>query len=163
MQQINGAIEQLSAGSSMQLPFPALQLPLQKRLDDSLPPASSPPFPFCSRCAITASTMPHFFASSAHMQLFLSVSLPRRATVCPVCFARLPFNVSLTLGSSFAKISTSEACPSLPPRGWWIITLACGRIDLFPSAPAARSTAPILAACPMQIVLTSGLIFFMLS
>ena len=35
----------------------------------------------------------------------------------------------------FADISISVACPSTPPRGWWIITSAFGKIKRFPFAP----------------------------
>src|SRR5229473_1086685 len=50
-----------------------------------------------------------------------------------------------------------------PSEGWWISTRACGSENLFPFAPAASSSAAIEAACPMQIVLTSGRINCMVS
>ena len=52
----------------------------------------------------------------------------------------------------------SEACPSTPPSGWWIITRECGSAERFPLAPAVSKTAPMLAASPVQIVATSELI-----
>ncbi len=57
----------------------------------------------------------------------------------------------------------SAAWPWKPPRGWWIMTRACGRQKRLPLAPEASSTAPMLAAWPTQIVLTSGLMNCMVS
>ena len=51
----------------------------------------------------------------------------------------------------------SVACPWLPPSGWWIMMRECGSAERLPFAPAASSRAAMLAACPMQIVATSGL------
>ena len=51
---------------------------------------------------------------------------------------------------SSAWMDTSAAVPRTPPQGWWIITRAWGRANRFPLAPAARRTAPMEEACPMQ-------------
>jgi hypothetical protein len=40
----------------------------------------------------------------------------------------------------------SDAWPRKPPSGWWIITREFGKANRLPSAPAASSTAPMLAA-----------------
>ena len=39
----------------------------------------------------------------------------------------------------------------------WIMMRECGSAERLPFAPAASSRAAMLAACPMQIVATSGL------
>ena len=57
----------------------------------------------------------------------------------------------------------SEAWPWKPPIGWWIITRELGRQKRLPLAPAASSSAPMLAACPMHSVETSGLMNCMVS
>ena len=58
---------------------------------------------------------------------------------------------------SFAWISMSTACPLAPPRGWWIMILEFGMLDLFPLAPAPRMKAPMDAASPKQQVWMSAL------
>jgi hypothetical protein len=57
----------------------------------------------------------------------------------------------------------SDAWPWKPPSGWWIIMRECGRQKRLPLAPPASRRAPMLAAWPMQIVLTSGLMNCMVS
>ena len=55
-------------------------------------------------------------------------------------------------------MSMSVACPASPCiSGWWITMREFGSENRLPFAPAASSTAAIDAACPMQIVCTSGL------
>ncbi len=49
------------------------------------------------------------------------------------------------------------------PSGWWIMMRALGSAKRLPLAPAASSTAPIDAACPMQMVDTCGLTYCMVS
>jgi len=56
-----------------------------------------------------------------------------------------------------------EAWPWKPPIGWWIMTRELGRQKRLPASPAARSSAPMLAACPTHSVLTSGLMNCMVS
>ena len=57
---------------------------------------------------------------------------------------------------SRAWISMSDAVPCIPPQGWWMMIRAFGKANRFSLAPAANSSAPILAACPIHIVETSG-------
>ena len=57
---------------------------------------------------------------------------------------------------SFAWMAMSEACPWVPPQGWWIRMREFGSAKRLPAVPAASRTAPIEAACPTQIVCTSG-------
>ena len=47
-------------------------------------------------------------------------------------------------------VELSVVVPSVPASGWWIMTRACGRALRLPLAPAHSSTAPMLAAWPMQ-------------
>lgn len=51
----------------------------------------------------------------------------------------------------------------IPPDGWWIIILECGSACLLPFAPAANKTLPMLQACPIHQVDTSGLMYIMVS
>jgi hypothetical protein len=60
-------------------------------------------------------------------------------------------------------MSMSVAWPCTPPSGWWIMIRAWGSAKRLPLAPAARSQAAMLAACPMQMVETSGLTYCMVS
>jgi hypothetical protein len=57
----------------------------------------------------------------------------------------------------------SVAWPCTPPRGWWIMMRACGSEKRLPLAPAHSSSAPIEAACPMQMVEMAGLTYCMVS
>ncbi|MCY1378211.1 hypothetical protein D9M69_658260 [compost metagenome] len=57
----------------------------------------------------------------------------------------------------------SVAWPWKPPSGWWIITREFGSAYRLPFAPDASSSAPMLAAWPTQMVLTSGLMYCMVS
>ena len=57
---------------------------------------------------------------------------------------------------SLACMAMSEACPWVPPQGWWIRMRELGSANRLPLVPAARSTAPIDAAWPTQMVCTSG-------
>ena len=59
-----------------------------------------------------------------------------------------------TLVVSRAAISMSDAVPCVPPDGWCIMMRACGSEKRFPFAPPASRKQPMLAAMPMQIVLT---------
>src|SRR5690606_33203670 len=70
---------------------------------------------------------------------------------------------SRSLRISRAWISMSVAWPWMPPHGWWIMILLLGRAYRRPLAPAARRNAPMDAASPTQMVLTSGLISLMVS
>ena len=47
--------------------------------------------------------------------------------------------------------------PWKPPETWWMRILEFGSAVRFPSAPAARSSAPIDIAMPTHVVATSGL------
>src|SRR5438105_3202063 len=75
----------------------------------------------------------------------------------PVWWTRMPFNSARILRISFAWMSISVACPWTPPNGSWIMIRAWGSAKRLPLAPAASSSAPIDAACPMQIVEIAGL------
>ena len=44
----------------------------------------------------------------------------------------------------------SLAWPRAPPLGWWIMMREFGSENRLPFVPAARRTAPMLAAMPMQ-------------
>ena len=55
------------------------------------------------------------------------------------------------------------AWPCDPPRGWWIITRELVSADRLPCAPAASSTAPMLAAWPMLMVTTSFVMYCIVS
>ena len=55
------------------------------------------------------------------------------------------------------------AWPSEPPEGWWIMTREFGSPERLPRVPAASRTAAMLAAWPMQMVATSGLMYCMVS
>jgi hypothetical protein len=57
----------------------------------------------------------------------------------------------------------SVAWPCTPARGWWIMIREWGNANRLPLAPAHRSSAPIDAACPMQIVETAGLTYCIVS
>lgn len=62
-----------------------------------------------------------------------------------------------------AWMRMSEAWPSAPPRGWWIMISEFGRTKRLPLAPPAIRTAPMEAAMPKQTVDTSGLMYCMVS
>ena len=79
-------------------------------------------------------------------------------TFCPVFLARISFMIFFSLRISFACISMSVACPLVPPSGWCIMILECGRAYLLPLAPQLSKNAPIDAACPTHIVQISGFI-----
>ena len=49
------------------------------------------------------------------------------------------------------------------PLGWWIMIRECGSENRLAFAPAHSSSAPMLAACPMHMVLMSGLRYCMVS
>lgn len=51
----------------------------------------------------------------------------------------------------------------IPPDGWWIIILEWGNACLLPFVPAANKTLPILQACPMHQVDTSGFMYIIVS
>jgi hypothetical protein len=53
---------------------------------------------------------------------------------------------------SFAWIAISLAWPEYPPLGWWIMILEWGRQKRWPGEPPQRSSEPMEAAWPMQIV-----------
>ena len=57
----------------------------------------------------------------------------------------------------------SVAWPCTPPSGWWIMIRACGSAKRLPLAPAHRSSAPIEAAWPMQMVEMAGFTYCMVS
>ena len=64
---------------------------------------------------------------------------------------------------SRAWMSMSVAWPCTPPSGWWIMMRACGSAKRLPFVPAASSSAPMLEACPMQIVETGHLRYCIVS
>jgi hypothetical protein len=53
-------------------------------------------------------------------------------------------------------MKTSGVLPRNPPDPWWIMIRLLGSANRLPGAPAASSTAAMLAAMPMQIVLTGA-------
>ena len=62
-------------------------------------------------------------------------------------------NKSRKKGStSLAWMAMSSATPLYPPLGWWIMTVALGRMYRFPLAPAARSNDPMDMAWPRHSV-----------
>ena len=81
----------------------------------------------------------------------------------PVWCSRIWFSSSRMRRISRAWMSMSVACPCTPPSGWWIMIRACGSANRLPFAPAARRSAPIDAAWPMQMVETSGFTYCMVS
>src|SRR2546428_6525003 len=78
-------------------------------------------------------------------------------------WARMRFSSSRIRRISLAWMSMSVACPCTPPSGWWSMIRAWGRANRLPLAPAASSSAPREAACPMQIVEMAGLTYCILS
>lgn len=60
-------------------------------------------------------------------------------------------------------VDVGGLAPSPNASGWWMSTRECGRAYRLPLAPPASSTAAIEAAIPMQIVMTSGLTYCMVS
>ena len=65
--------------------------------------------------------------------------------------------------SSRAWMLMSTACPETPPQGWWMRIREEGSATRLPWAPQARRSAPMEAACPRQMVCTSGLMYWMVS
>ena len=57
----------------------------------------------------------------------------------------------------------SDAWPWKPADGWWIMIFELGSEYRLPAEPPASNTAPMEAARPTQIVLTSGLMNCMVS
>jgi hypothetical protein len=55
------------------------------------------------------------------------------------------------------------AWPWAPPIGWWIMMREFGSVVRLPLAPAARSTAAMLAAMPMHVQATSASMYCMQS
>ena len=92
-----------------------------------------------------------------------SVSRSIFSMACPVWFTRMRFSSSRMRRISRAWMSMSVACPCTPPSGWWIMMRAWGSAKRLPLAPAVSSSAPMLAAWPMQMVETSGLTYCMVS
>src|SRR5581483_4446955 len=115
------------------------------------------------RLTMTSSTRPYSHACFPVMKRSRSVSFSIFFRLCPVCFTRMLFICSRSRMISRAWMSMSLACPCTPPAGWWIMMRACGSAKRFPLAPAARSQAAMLAACPTQSVEHSGLMYCMVS
>ncbi|MNW04327.1 hypothetical protein D3C71_2004060 [compost metagenome] len=97
------------------------------------------------------------------MKLSRSVSFSMRSKGCPLRSARMWLSLSRILMMRLARIWMSEAWPSAPPSGWWIITSLLGRAKRLPLAPAVSRNAPMEAAIPTQMVETSALMNCMVS
>src|SRR4029450_118795 len=98
---------------------------------------------------------------AGHEQVAVGVLLDVLETLTCVLHEML-FICSRRRRISCARMSMSLGCPCTPP-GWWIMMRACGSANRFPLAPAARSHAAMLAACPMQSVEISGFRYCMVS
>ena len=102
-------------------------------------------------------------ACSAVMKKSRSVSFAIRSIGWPVWVTRIRFSSSRMRRISRAWMSMSVAWPCTPASGWWIIIRECGRAKRLPLAPAHRRSAPMDAACPMQIVETAGFTYCIVS
>ena len=112
---------------------------------------------------MTSSTIRYSFACSAVMKKSRSVSRWIFSIDCPVWCIRMRFSSSRMRRISRAWMSMSVACPCTPPSGWWIMIRACGRAKRLPRAPALSSSAPMSAACPMQMVEMAGFTYCIVS
>src|SRR2546426_6174465 len=112
---------------------------------------------------ITSSTILYSLACSAVMKKSRSVSRWIFSMFWPVWCTRMRLSSSRILKISRAWMSMSVAWPCTPPSGWWIMIRACGSANRLPRAPAHSSSAPIDAACPMQIVEMAGFTYCMVS
>src|SRR5207245_2722041 len=110
-----------------------------------------------------SSISPYSFAASAVRKYSRSVSCVTFSIFWPVCRARIWFSCSRVRRISLAWIWMSVACPCMPPHGWWMRMLACGRAKRWPCAPPASSTAAIEYAIPMHMVDTGGRMYCMVS
>jgi len=76
---------------------------------------------------------------------------------CPLCSATISSIPRLSAIASRAWISMSLACPSKPPRSWWIRIFAFGSAIRLPFTPAASRSAPSDIAIPTEMVVDRGL------
>ncbi len=76
--------------------------------------------------------------------------------VFPVCFARIALVISLVFKMDSEMFAMEVAEPETPSvtRGSWIIVLEWGRMKRCPFFPLARMMAAMLAAMPVQYMLT---------
>ena len=80
-------------------------------------------------------------ASWLSIKLSRSVSCSIVSIFCFVFLANISFNFFLNFRICSAAILISVACPWAPPRGWWIITSAFGKIKRFPFSPEESKNA----------------------